>query len=495
MNMLRRLRITFASFFLFGITLMLLDITGASFTFLSWMAKIQLLPALLSATSVSLVIVAVLVLITFLFGRIYCSVICPLGIMQDVFTHAHGWIKGKKNRFSFRPERPYVRYSILIVFGVLLLVGLQPLAILLAPYSAYGRIVQSLFAPLYAVANNWLAAIAEHYDSYAFYSVDVYIRSLSTLIIALLTFLAIAHISFYHGRWWCSTVCPVGTLLGSVSRYALYRPVIDTSKCNACGLCEKRCKAECIDPNTHSIDTSRCVDCFDCMDTCRQHAISFTRAPKASISSSENIQDGASRRRFLGALSGLAVASAASAADKVMDGGLAYIEQKRIPERATPIKPAGALSLSHFQKHCTACQLCVSACPSHVLRPSSSLLTLMQPEMSFERGYCDISCTACADVCPTGAITRILPEDKTAIRIGHAVWIRENCVVLSDHVSCGNCAKHCPAGAITLVDTAEGTIPAVDTEKCIGCGTCEYLCPSRPLSAIYVEGQSVHQTI
>ena len=151
-------------------------------------------------------------------------------------------------------------------------------------------------------------------------------------------------------------------------------------------------------------------------------------------------------------------------------------------------------------QRCTACQLCVSVCPNGVLRPSTDLMTLMQPEMSYERGYCRPECTKCSEVCPAGAIQRIDRAEKSSIQIGHAVWIRDNCMPLTDGVECGNCARHCPTGAIQMVSSVPGDalsvkIPVVDAERCIGCGACENLCPSRPFSAIYVEGHERHRTV
>ena len=183
-----------------------------------------------------------------------------------------------------------------------------------------------------------------------------------------------------------------------------------------------------------------------------------------------------------------------------MDGGLAVIEEKKIPERAVQITPPGSLSARNFAQHCTACQLCVSVCPNQVLRPSGNLMKLMQPEMSYERGYCRPECTKCSEVCPAGAIHPITKADKSAIQIGHAVWIKENCICVTDHVDCGNCARHCPAGAIQMVPSDPKNeqsikIPVVNTERCIGCGACENLCPSRPFSAIYVEGHKMHRTV
>ena len=178
-----------------------------------------------------------------------------------------------------------------------------------------------------------------------------------------------------------------------------------------------------------------------------------------------------------------------------MDGGLAIIEDKVIPERQTAILPPGAVSAEHFAKHCTGCQLCVAECPNGVLRPGGSLLNFMQPVMSYERGYCRPECHRCAEVCPTGAIRLTDLADKVSTKVGTAHWIKKNCVPVADGQHCGNCARHCPAGAIDMVllnpddDERSGLrVPAVNEERCIGCGACENLCPSRPLSAIIVEG-------
>ena len=124
----------------------------------------------------------------------------------------------------------------------------------------------------------------------------------------------------------------------------------------------------------------------------------------------------------------------------------------------------------------------------------------MQPEASYERGYCRRECTRCSEVCPTGAIRRVTDDEKLSIQIGHAVWVKKNCLPLTEGVDCGNCARHCPVGAIQMIPSVAGDeesprIPAVNTERCIGCGACEQLCPARPFSAIYVEGHERHRMI
>lgn len=491
---LRKIRTTLAVIFLLTITLLFLDFTGTLHVWLGWMAKIQFLPALL-ALNVSVIIG--LVALTLIFGRIYCSVICPLGVMQDVFA----WFgkKAKKNRYKYSPAKSVLRYVMLGVVIVAFLLGIGSIVALFAPYSAYGRIAQNLLAPVWQFGNNLLADWAEKHDSYAFYTVDVWIRSGVTFAVAVTTLVALGILAWRNGRTYCNTICPVGTVLGFLSKYSLFKPVIDTSKCNGCGLCARNCKAACINSKEHEIDYSRCVACMDCIGKCHQGAISYTIRKKSHTSDKEHQPDN-SRRQFLTTTAVVAATTAIKAQEKTVDGGLAVIADKKIPERATRIVPPGAKSLRNMAQHCTACQLCVSACPNGVLRPSTNLETLMQPESSYERGYCRPECTRCSEVCPAGAIIKITAADKSAIQIGHAVWVKENCVPLTDGVECGNCARHCPVGAIQMVPSDKDNpdspkIPVVNDERCIGCGACENLCPARPFSAIYVEGHQVHRTV
>lgn len=274
---------------------------------------------------------------------------------------------------------------------------------------------------------------------------------------------------------------------------------IDTDKCRNCGSCANNCKASCIDVKNHAIDPTRCVVCGDCIGKCSFGAISFGKADSQEKKKENDTKARESRRSFLLATT-LAATSAMAQEKKKVDGGLAKIENKAAPERQTPLTPPGSLSAQHMARHCTGCQLCVAACPNRVLRPSTELTKLMQPMMSYEHGYCRPECTRCSNICPTGAIRKITPSDKSAIQIGHAVWIKKNCVPLTDHVECGNCARHCPTGAIEMVPSEPDNeqspkIPVINETRCIGCGACENLCPARPFPAIYVEGHEVHKTI
>ena len=460
--MLKKLRITLAILMILIVTLLFVGVSYGIDQWLGWAAKIQFLPALMA---LNFLVLAALIVVTLLFGRIYCSVICPLGIMQDIYSWLGGKIK--KNRFSYVKEHKWLRYTVLVVFIVCLIIGFAPVITLLEPYGNYGRIVTSF-----------------------------YVRNLTLSIIAWVVMLVLGVLAFLYGRAYCNTICPVGTILSFFSRFSLFRVRFDESKCKHCGLCEKNCKARAIDAKAGKVDYSRCVVCGDCTAKCQSGALHYTaKKPVSKAETADAVPDPGRRSFLVGAALATGTAAMAQAEMKV-DGGLAVLEDKQAPKRETPLTPPGSLSARHMQQHCTACQLCVSACPNHVLRPSTDLMHFMQPTLSFERGYCRPECTRCSQVCPTGAIRPITKEEKTAIHVGHAVWVKDNCVVLTDGVSCGNCARHCPTGAIQMVDYEHQgktvQIPAVDANKCIGCGACEHLCPSRPFSAIYVEGNVTH---
>ena len=491
--MLRKIRIIAAALCFTLITLLFLDFSGTIHAWFGWLAKVQFLPAILA---LNVGVIVFLVALTLLFGRVYCSVICPLGVMQDIIS----WFAGrrKKNRFSYSPAKNWLRYAVLAIFIVTLAAGFGAVALLVAPYSAFGRIAQNLFAPLWKWGNNLLAYIAERVDSYAFYSTDVVVGSWATFAVAVVTLIVLAILAWRNGRTYCNTICPVGTVLGALSRFSLLKPVIDTDKCINCGLCARKCKASCIDAKNHSIDYSRCVVCMDCLESCNKGAIKYTLR-KGSAAPAAAAPADKSRRNFLvGA--GLLATSAAKAQEMKLDGGYATIIAKQSPFKNRALTPPGSLSARNMAAHCTGCQLCVAVCPTQVLRPSADLTTFMQPEMSYEKGYCRPECNKCSQVCPTGAIKPISVEEKSSIQLGHAEWVRDNCVVITDDVECGNCQRHCPTGAITMIlsdyrDPKSRKIPSVNKHLCIGCGACENLCPARPFSAIRVKGYINHRTI
>ena len=488
--MLRKIRITLATLMMIGITWLFVDFTGTAHHLVGGLAKLQFLEAVLA---LNFIVIAFLLVLTLACGRIYCSIICPLGIMQDIF----GWLgkKAKKNRYTYSKAISWLRYGVLVIFIVALVAGAGTIVQLLAPYSAFGRIATNLLQPIYQAGNNVLATIAEHNDSYAFYQSEIWLRSVVSIIIAGVTLVTLGVLAWRNGRTYCNTICPVGTVLSFFSRFSFLKIHFDVEKCKNCSLCTKNCKASCIDYKTHTVDATRCVVCGDCMKVCKHGALKYDHAAFHD----KQHQTDSSKRSFL--LASTLLATAALAQDKKkVDGGLAEIQDKVAPSRQTPLTPPGSLSAQNMALRCTGCQLCISECPNQVLRPSDDLMNLMQPVMSYERGYCRPECNRCSEVCPAGAIKPIRHEDKASVQIGHAVWIKKNCIPLTDGVECGNCARHCPTGAIEMVpsdpdDDESAYVPAVNEARCIGCGACENLCPARPFSAIYVEGHEVHKEI
>jgi len=510
---LRMLRIAVSVVLFSLITFYFLDfaeITGHN----SWLERVQLVPALLSG---SMVIVLALLVLTLLFGRVYYSSICPMGVFQDLFN----WMArkmNKKKKYGYRPERKWLRWGILAVAVIAWFADFTFLAGLVEPYSAYGRMAANVFSPVYMALNNLLAWVFNSFGNYTFYFVDISIRAVASFVVALLTLAIVVHFAFHWGRTYCNTICPVGTFLGFFSRFSWFKLHIDTDKCNNCGLRGLKCKGYCIDTKNHKIDYSRCITCFDCLDNCHKGAMTYGLRKKAlpaeAVSAKTEISEETpevtpksvvqqqvatpaddSRRRFI--LTSVATAAAIPVALAGKQTASLFADDFKPSERMVPLSPPGSVSHSHFLKHCTSCHLCVTKCPSHVLKPALleyGLEGFMQPMMDFEKGFCNFDCTVCGDVCPNGAIKPLTVEQKHKTQMGRVVFIQQNCIVERDHTSCGACSEHCPTQAVAMVTYKDGlTIPKVDPEICVGCGGCEYVCPAKPYKAIYIEGNAVQQ--
>ena len=504
--MLHHIRVLLALLFFVCITMLFLDFTGTMTDAVGWMAKLQFLPAVLALSIIPILVVLILTLVM---GRFYCSVICPMGVFQDIVAWISRRFK-KKNPYSYSKPKTWLRLTVLVLFLVLLVAGFNGIALLVAPYSAYGRMANALLQPIYIWANNGIAGIAASNDNYDFYAVDPHLMVTPLLIVAAITFIIIVTLASIGGRTYCNTICPVGTVLGYIAKFSWFKPYIDADKCKACGKCAKNCKAACINikkGETPTIDYTRCVTCGQCLLECKFDALKYCHpAPVKDTQKSEKPVDQNLRSMMTTAVV-LGTTAVVKAQEMKVDGGYAVIEDKVMPERENRILPPGSLSAAHLAQHCTGCQLCVSNCPNGVLRPSTDLSTFLQPYSSYENGYCRPECNKCSEVCPAGAIKPISVEEKASTQIGHAVWIKENCIVTADGKTCGNCARHCPTGAIQMVPldpnaptdprgrSTSPMIPAINEERCFGCGACENLCPSRPLSAIFVQGHLVHKTI
>jgi polyferredoxin len=272
---MRKVRIFLGVISLLLITLLFLDFTGTIAPFAGWIAKIQFVPALLSLSAFALFIA----ILTLLVGRVYCSVICPLGIMQDVIIFLRR-LFGKKFFASYPSNkelaiRKYTRLGFLGLFVGGGFLGLH--FVWLEPYAIYGRIVSFLLSPLYRMGNNALASWAADNSNYLFYAVENVIPSIGAILLSVSFFLLIVLMTLWKGRLWCNTVCPVGTMLGFLARFSFFKMKIQSSSCVKCGACEKICRAQCIDVANGKVDFSRCVGCYDCSAICPKKGISLKK--------------------------------------------------------------------------------------------------------------------------------------------------------------------------------------------------------------------------
>jgi ferredoxin len=454
--------------------------TGAGATLMA-AAKLQFLPALLS-TGAGIGWIAVgagvaFVLAALLFGRVYCSFCCPLGILQDAIR----WIF-RRRRTGIQPDYKKIRYGVLALVLLTMLAGIAAPLGGLEPFSFFGRIANGLWRPVVVWGNQllWRSTRADWVSP-----LDYHPWSGPVLMLTLVSFAVLIALVIWRGRIFCQTLCPAGALLGLLARHSRYRLRIDAGRCGGCRQCEKVCKSGCIDFAAPSLDFERCVMCFDCVSVCKFGAVAFGRGTAAaSAKKIEEVADPA-RRKFL-ALTGGALAGGAAAA--------LLLRRRRknaaLPA-AKPVMPPGAGSFAEFNARCTGCQLCVAGCPGKTLKPADleyGWSGIGQPRLSFEVGKCEFDCNRCGSVCPTGALRKVRLRDKQRLRIGMAEYLESRCVVVTDGKDCGACAEHCPTGALQMAEYRDGLrIPHLIPELCIGCGSCEYICPMKP-KAILVTG-------
>lgn len=475
-NILRRGRIVIAVVVFALITALFTSVTMAVPSFANFFARIQFLPA---ALSFSMAIFVVWLIATLVFGRIYCSTVCPLGFLQDIFSALR---RGRK--YHYKPARNPMRYAWLTVTVCALVGGIAIVPMLIDPYSAYGRIASNILRPAWLfITGNLTARVA--------------IASAAGLIIALLTLAVIATLALRGGRTWCNTVCPVGTTLGLISRYSVFHIDIDPDKCILCRKCEHACKASCIDVTAHTVDSSRCVVCFNCLPGCPNDAIHYTPSShRLQIPMMQRVATGRNaaptamtdtparsidRRRFMATGAIVALAPLIMRADRTARSVAAAAGGRRVAANPA-VTPPGARDRDKFLDLCTGCGLCVSHCPTGTLRPSTNeygLNNLLAPTLKYDLAACSYECTRCNNLCPTGALQPLSLREKQSTVIGRAVTIHENCL------HCGECATACPRSAI---DMNGKMLPIVDSSRCIGCGACQSVCPAYPDKAIYVNG-------
>ncbi len=446
----------------------------------------QILPVIVNVfatgAAVSLAAVIIIFALTLVFGRVYCSSLCPFGTLQDIFIFLRGKTQ-KKRRFKYYRPLNWLRYPLPVAALIVSFIITGGLVIfsLFEPFGNFGRIAADVFKPGYAFFHNSAGQLLEKNGIFFLAKLEMHPMNPAVFYISVLLLVVIFLLSFFFSRFFCNTLCPSGAILSIIARVSFFKIRLK-DECTKCGLCEAACKANCIDSKNRKIDFDRCIACFDCLGSCSQASIVYS-AEKETI-------DSRGRRDFIKTAIGSAVVIAAAMPKKL------FADFLEIKKKNPLVTPPGSVSLKHFNKYCEACHLCAANCPTKVIMPTwleYGVTGILQPRLDYSKSYCLYECNTCSQVCPTGAIKPVKTGEKKLIQIGISHFIESNCIVASKGLECAVCNEYCPTKAVMLVPYKNRLkIPEIDEKICVGCGACENVCPAQPFKAIYVEGNAVH---
>lgn len=381
---------------------------------------------LLSGFGLSVVLFLLIIFLTLIFGRIYCAVLCPLGFYQEILTFLFKPFC-KNRKFQISKHHAFAYFFAAILFGSLF----------------GGTVILLRMADPYAVFGNALSG--------------------ACFGLGFLIFLAV--LVFFKKRFFCSNICPVGAVLGLISRFSLFQIRIHADKCKMCTLCAKSCPCGAIDFKNHTVINETCIRCFKCLSKCEHSALYYglKKAPETPFNPA--------RRELIKAGLVLAIFGVA------FKGGLT-LSKKLAQKFKRLILPAGADNPQDFANRCLNCNLCVQNCPMKIIKPA----TIDTPFVHLEYGnyYCRFDCHRCSSVCPSGAIKHLSLIQKQHTKIANAVINEDICI------KCGVCAFECPK---KIIIKEKGKTPVIQFDKCIGCGKCATVCPVKAISMEPVDAQ------
>lgn len=374
---------------------------------------------------ISLGMMIFIVLITIISGRLYCSTLCPFGILQELIS----FLCDTKSSYK---EINKIKYIICAVTIGSLFGGTSLITSYLDPYTIFGK-------------------------------------TISLTIVGVITTILVLFLLSFKNRFFCTTICPVGTMLGLLSKVSFFKIFINKEECINCGLCETKCPSNCINTNELKVDNENCIKCLKCLNVCKKSAIKFGKQPK------EKIKFSIKRRNLIW------VTTTIIAFGSAVKAGI-EIAEKYTKNFIEAILPAGAVNFQRMQNKCLNCNLCVKNCPTKILEEANKQIPFVHINFDKGRKYCKFNCNKCSSICPSGAIKQISLEDKKKTRIAIATISQEKCM------NCGLCKPDCPVQAI-YYDDNKNTV--IDSSKCIGCGKCKKNCNYNAINIFAINEQKI----
>jgi len=379
----------------------------------------------------ALIILLGLVAFTFVFGRLYCSTICPFGILQEGFDILYKKIAKKKKKNPPQKNYKYKYIGAFVVFSVLI---------------------------------GGSTVLIKYIDPYTIFS-----NAFSFSILGIILSIAVIVLVFFKNRFFCTNICPVGAILGLISKFSILKINMDKSSCVACGVCARSCPSGCIDIKENTIDNEICIKCLKCVRVCPQNAITYSK-------NQEKIEIPKFNKTRREALIGLGAISVFTA---LVGVGVAC--SKNIAKKIKNIiLPPGSVDARRMFNKCLNCNLCINNCPTKILSKANKDFGAVHIDYSKGDGYCEFECNNCSKVCPSGAIKRLPLEEKQLTRIAMATIKKEACK------RCGICVNECPMQAITI----ENDSCSIDGLRCIGCGKCKTVCKSNAIEIFPINKQT-----
>ena len=457
----------------------------------------------------------VLIVGVIIIGRFFCGWICPFGTINHFFSSFKPEKKGMKriasNHFKQWMNTKY--YILVLMLTLALCTSLQ--AGLLDPIPFLVRSLSTGIMPaidyamrytldaLYGTNIGLLHAVAD--AGYALFSGTVLTYKQQFFNHGLIIgtfFLFILVMNRFITRFWCRGICPLGALLGLMSRYAIFGMRKEHEKCDDCNKCLLHCQGGC-DPQGHTpVKQADCLLCFNCEGVCSNGAVNFSFFPNQTPKTVQLLPD-LKRRRVLESVAAGVVAVPLMRASLGLDKNF----------NSQLIRPPGSLEEKEFLARCIRCGQCMKACPTNAIQPAlfdAGVEGLWTPMLVMRVGFCEYNCVQCSQVCPTGAIWKMTEDQKIGkaarpgsngepkpVKIGTAFFNRGRCLPWAMDTPCIVCEEFCPVSpkAIWVIEEQmtkhDGNVvsvklPRIDPERCVGCGACENACPVHDRAAIHV---------